>query len=73
MGVVDHVEEANLPPKPFRRANHYWRINSTLGAGYMIASSCAEMAATYKMRLRHIIGNYGWPNFAAPQDMALSG
>jgi hypothetical protein len=39
MGLVDHVEEVNLPPPQFRRANHYWRINSTLGAGYVLVVS----------------------------------
>lgn len=39
MGLVDRVEEVNLPPKELRRANHYWRINSTLNAGYVLVVS----------------------------------
>ncbi|HEU0311128.1 MAG TPA: hypothetical protein VFR36_07925, partial [Sphingomicrobium sp.] len=39
MGLVDRVEEVNLPPKELRRANHYWRINSTQGAGYILVVS----------------------------------
>ena len=36
MGLVESVEEVNLPPKNMRRANHYWRINSTPTAGYVL-------------------------------------
>lgn len=36
MGLVDGVEEVNLPPAQLRRANHYWRINSTPDAGYVL-------------------------------------
>ena len=39
MGLVDSVEEVNLPPKELRRANHYWRINSTHEAGYVLVVS----------------------------------
>jgi len=39
MGLVDSVEEVNLPPKELRRANHYWRINSTQEAGYVLVVS----------------------------------
>jgi hypothetical protein len=39
MGLVDHVEDANLPPQQLRRANHYWRINSTPGAGCVLVVS----------------------------------
>lgn len=39
MGLVERVEEVNLPPKELRRANHYWRINSTQGAGYTLVVS----------------------------------
>ena len=35
MGLVDSVEEVNLPPKELRRANHYWRIK----AGYVLVVS----------------------------------
>lgn len=39
MGLVERVEDVNLPPKPLRRANHYWRINSTETAGYVLVVS----------------------------------
>jgi len=39
MGLVDRVEEVNLPPQQLRKANHYWRINSTQGAGYVLVVS----------------------------------
>ena len=39
MGLVSKVEEVNLPPKQLRKGNHYWRINSTLGAGYVLVVS----------------------------------
>lgn len=39
MGLVERVEEVNLPPKQLRRANHYWRINSTQTAGYVLVVS----------------------------------
>ncbi|WP_188514636.1 hypothetical protein [Blastomonas aquatica] len=39
MGLVDRVEEVNLPPLELRRANHYWRINSTTNAGYVLVVS----------------------------------
>ncbi|RYE52116.1 MAG: hypothetical protein EOP18_11275 [Rhizobiaceae bacterium] len=39
LGLVDHVEDANLPPKAFRQGNLYWRINSTPGAGYVLVVS----------------------------------
>jgi hypothetical protein len=39
MGLVESVEEVNLPPKQLRRANHYWRINSTPTAGYVLVVS----------------------------------
>jgi len=39
MGAVDKVDEAALPPQQLRRANHFWRINSTRGAGYILAVS----------------------------------
>ena len=39
MGLVDKVEEVNLPPKQMRKANHYWRINSTQTAGYILVVS----------------------------------
>ena len=39
MGLVESVAEASLPPKEFRRGNHFWRINSTEGAGYVLVVS----------------------------------
>ena len=39
MGLVERVEEVNLPPKQLRRANLYWRINSTPTAGYVLVVS----------------------------------
>jgi hypothetical protein len=39
MGLVDHVDEAALPPPQLRAANHYWRINSTKGAGFILVVS----------------------------------
>src|SRR3954465_15065435 len=29
MGLVPQVSEVNLPPQEMRKANHYWRINSS--------------------------------------------
>lgn len=39
MGLVESVDEVNLPPKQMRRANHYWRINSAPTAGYVLVVS----------------------------------
>src|SRR3546814_15249432 len=39
MGLVDSVDEASLPPKELLRGNHYWRINSTEKAGYVLVVS----------------------------------
>lgn len=39
MGLVTEVSEVNLPPKGMRKANHYWRINSTSTAGYVLVVS----------------------------------
>ncbi len=39
MGLVASVNEASLPPKELRVANHYWRINSTEKAGYVLVVS----------------------------------
>ena len=39
MGLVERVDEVNLPPKQLRRAMHYWRINSTPTAGYVLVVS----------------------------------
>lgn len=39
MGLVDSVNEVSLPPPNLRVANHYWRINSTEDAGYVLVVS----------------------------------
>lgn len=39
MGLVETVDAAALPPPQLRRANHYWRINSTPRAGYILVVS----------------------------------
>lgn len=39
MGLVDKVDEAVLPPSNLRTANHYWRINATQSAGYVLIVS----------------------------------
>ena len=39
IGLVDAVEEFNLPPQELRRANHYWRIKPIPGAGYVLVVS----------------------------------
>ncbi|HEY1071711.1 hypothetical protein [Brevundimonas sp.] len=39
MGLVAQVDEVSLPPVPLRRGNHYWRINSTDAAGYLLVVS----------------------------------
>lgn len=39
MALVESVEEVVLPPEPLRIANHYWRINSTEGAGFILVVS----------------------------------
>lgn len=39
MGLVKRVEAVNLPPAQLRRANHFWRINATEGAGYVLVVS----------------------------------
>ncbi|HEU0283685.1 MAG TPA: hypothetical protein VFR52_00910, partial [Sphingomicrobium sp.] len=39
MGLVESVAEVSLPPKELRRGNHFWRINSTEGAGYVLVVS----------------------------------
>jgi hypothetical protein len=41
MGLVSQVDDAILPPKDQRQGNHYWRINSTPGAGYILIVSDA--------------------------------
>ena len=39
MALVASVDEAALPPPQLRRGNHYWRINSTKGAGFILVVS----------------------------------
>src|SRR3546814_9173797 len=39
MGLVNQIDEASLPSKELRRGNHYWRINSTEKAGYVLVVS----------------------------------
>ncbi|MEO6551805.1 MAG: hypothetical protein ABIO26_04550 [Croceibacterium sp.] len=39
IGLVESVSEASLPPQQLRVANHYWRINSTADAGYVLVVS----------------------------------
>ena len=39
MGLVSSVSEASLPPAELQVANHYWRINSTEEAGYVLVVS----------------------------------
>jgi hypothetical protein len=39
MGPVAQVDDASLPPKSLRIANHYWRINSTPRAGFVLVVS----------------------------------
>ena len=50
MGLVETVEEVNLPPEQLRRANHYWRINSTPGAGYILGDR------TFIVRVQRSLG-----------------
>jgi hypothetical protein len=39
MGTVAQVSEAALPPPALRVGSHYWRINSTPGAGFILVVS----------------------------------
>lgn len=39
MGLVAQVNDAALPPPALRVGNHYWRINSTPGAGFILVVS----------------------------------
>ena len=39
MSLVETVGEEALPPQEMRAANHYWRINSTENAGYILVVS----------------------------------
>lgn len=39
IGLVESVADANLPPPELRVSNHYWRINSTSDAGYVLVVS----------------------------------
>lgn len=39
MGKVTDAPVPALPPEEYRLANHYWRINSTMEAGYFLVVS----------------------------------
>jgi hypothetical protein len=39
MGQVARVDGSSLPPPQLRAGAHYWRINSTPGAGYVLVVS----------------------------------
>lgn len=39
MALVAEVNDAALPPPAMRVANHYWRINATPGAGFILVVS----------------------------------
>ncbi len=39
MGVVSTIPDVAQPPPTMRRNNHYWRINSTVGAGFFLVVS----------------------------------
>lgn len=39
MGLVARVEDVSLPPPALRAGNHYWRINSTPGSGFVLVVS----------------------------------
>lgn len=39
MHKVERADEAQLPPPPYRAGLHYWRIDSTPTAGYMLIVS----------------------------------
>ena len=39
MGLVASIDGAALPPTQLRVSNHYWRINSTPEAGYILVVS----------------------------------
>jgi hypothetical protein len=39
MALVPSIDDAAQPPAELRTANHYWRINSTPTAGYILVVS----------------------------------
>ena len=39
MGEVSTIPDVAQPPATMRRNNHYWRINSTVGAGFFLVVS----------------------------------
>ncbi|TYC92769.1 hypothetical protein [Novosphingobium sp. BW1] len=39
MGLVEQVDEINQPPEVWRQGSHYWRINSTQRAGFVVVVS----------------------------------
>lgn len=49
MGLVDRIPDVAQPPEAFRKGNIYWRINSTLTAGYFLVVS-------HRLPMCHITG-----------------
>lgn len=39
MGLVEKIDEVAMPPKDWRRGDHFWRINSTPTAGFILVVS----------------------------------
>jgi hypothetical protein len=39
VGAVAQIEDVQQPPEEMRAANHYWRVNATPTAGYMLVVS----------------------------------
>ena len=52
MGLVEQVDEVNLPPEQLRRGNLFWRINSTPNAGFVLVVSA-------ELPMCHITGGGG--------------
>lgn len=52
MGLVAQVDDAALPPPAMRVGSHYWRINMTPGAGFILVVSD-------RMPMCHITGGGG--------------
>ena len=65
MGLVEGVEEVTLPPKQMRKANHYWRIDSTSTAGYVLVVSD-------QLPMCHITGGGGTDVQPSLQSVLLS-
>ncbi|WP_232493799.1 hypothetical protein [Novosphingobium kaempferiae] len=64
IGAVDRVEEINLPPTALRAGNHYWRINSTTDAGYVLVTSD-------RLPMCHVTGG-GAADLQPPVEAVLS-